>query len=227
MQLDTENTRPNTIRLKGYDYSENGAYFVTVCAKAKAPYFEMYPELNNIVQAEWKSIPERFPTVIADAFVVMPNHIHAVIILKKHDNVGATFTVARARASLAPTQSAANLSKISESAVDPHKDNDNVEAIFTVARARASLAPTIGNIVGAYKSLCVNRWLEHIKKNNLNTVGKIWQRNYYEHVIRNEEELNLVREYIIYNPLKWQFDSNNPNHVFDLDYLKKWQWLEG
>jgi hypothetical protein len=60
----------------------------------------------------------------------------------------------------------------------------------------------------------------------MNMIGAIWQRNYYEHVIRSEEELNLVREYITFNPLKWSYDRNNPNRVDDSEYLKKWQWLE-
>lgn len=56
--------------------------------------------------------------------------------------------------------------------------------------------------------------------------GTFWQRNYYEHVVRSEEELNRIREYIIFNPLKWSFDWENPNRIDDKEYSKKWHWLE-
>ena len=76
-------------------------------------------------------------------------------------------------------------------------------------RAGASPAPTIGDIVGSFKSLCVHTWLSYKCKNNINVVGKIWQRNYYEHVIRNEKELERIRQYIINNPLQWEYDREN------------------
>ena len=61
----------------------------------------------------------------------------------------------------------------------------------------------------------------------MHAVGAFWQRNYYEHIIRSEKQLNLVREYIFINPLKWSFDNNNPDFNYDLEYSKKWRWLEG
>jgi REP element-mobilizing transposase RayT len=103
-----------------------------------------------------------------------------------------------------------------------------VGATLAVARGRAgaSPAPTLGNIVGAYKSLCVNRWLKYIKDNGLDIRGVFWQRNYYEHIIRDENELNMIREYIVFNPFKWSSDADNPNHVYDAEYTKRWKWLE-
>ena len=56
---------------------------------------------------------------------------------------------------------------------------------------------------------------------------KFWQRNYYEHIIRDEDELNLVREYIVANPLQWVWDKYNPDNISDVEYTKKWSWLEG
>jgi putative transposase len=125
----SNNNLRHSIRLKEYDYSERGAYFITTCTRAKAPYFDIYPELKAIAIKEWALIQERFPSEINDAFIIMPNHIHAVIIL------------------------------------DPDAGTDS--------------APTIGNIVGAYKSLCANKWLKYVKQTNLGWIGTIWQRNYY------------------------------------------------
>jgi len=84
----------------------------------------------------------------------------------------------------------------------------------------------LGDVVGAFKSLCVNMWLRHVRQNNMDALGSFWQKNYYEHIVRSEKELNLVREYIINNPLKWEFDHENPNHIIDPMYLAEWKWLE-
>lgn len=79
--------------------------------------------------------------------------------------------------------------------------------------ATARVAPTLGQIIGAYKSRCVIDYLKFIGANNMEVIGKIWQRNYYEHVIRSEDELNKTREYIQLNPYKWADDEENPDHI--------------
>ena len=79
--------------------------------------------------------------------------------------------------------------------------------------AGARPAPTVGEMVGTFKSLCVHDWLKQIKEKNIHAVGKFWQRNYYEHIIRNENELNKIREYIQNNPLNWQLDRENPEKI--------------
>jgi len=179
-----------SIRLKEYGYSQDGAYFITACTRAKTPYFSVYPELKNIVQNELEMLPEHFTTISIGELIVMPNHVHTILVFDNNpDSVGATFTVAR--------------------------------------RARSGLAPTVGDVIRVFKSLCVHRWLGYIKLNNMHAVGAFWQRNYYEHIIRSEKQLNLVREYIFINPLKWSFDNNNPDFNYDLEYSKKWRWLEG
>lgn len=72
-------------------------------------------------------------------------------------------------------------------------------------RAGTSPAPTLGEIIGSFKSICVYKC-----KNNGLKIGKLWQRNYYEHIIRNEDELNKIREYIVQNPVMWDEDNENP-----------------
>lgn len=73
----------------------------------------------------------------------------------------------------------------------------------------------------------MTKWAKYLSQNG-ETIGEsIWQRNYYEHVIRNEVELNLTREYVIFNSSKWSFDRENPDQILDVDYSKKWHWLEG
>ena len=83
-------------------------------------------------------------------------------------------------------------------------------------------APTLGDIVGAFKSLCVNAWLRVIKADNINARGKFWQNNYYEHVIRDEEEMNRIRRYVVDNPLQWELDRENPTPRKEQKQTEKW-----
>jgi putative transposase len=176
-----------SIRLKGYDYSQSGAYFVTICTKDREPYFERYKELSMIVGQVWRRLAQRYPELTFDEFVIMPNHIHGIIM------VGAGFTPALS--GLAPALS--------------YRATARVAPTISVDRP----PPTVGDIVGAFKSLCIHDWLTYMKEKEIDAVGKFWQRNYYEHVIRNEYELNKIREYIQNNPLKWSLDRENPERV--------------
>jgi REP element-mobilizing transposase RayT len=179
-----------SIRLKGYDYTSAGAYFVTICTHAHEPLFEN-PTLKEILKRTWYGQQERFRNVSLDAFVVMPNHIHFVVWLNP---VGAPLAGAH--------------------------------AADHTTRAGASPAPTLGQLVGAFKSIVATKWLMWLKQNAPHRPGRVWQRNYYERVIRDEPELNRVREYIRLNPLKWEFDCENPQRVANHDYQREWGWLE-
>jgi REP element-mobilizing transposase RayT len=179
-----------SIRLKGYDYSQKGLYFVTICCQDRICRFgkienrEMIlNDLGKIAYDEWIKLPERYPRVLLDVFQIMPNHMHGIIGLD--DVVGATLAVAQ----------------------NADAQNSDIP-INTVApiRAGASPAPTIGNIVGAYKSLVTNKCLEIYKLRN-EYMGKLWQRNYYEHIIRDEQAYQNIFDYIIHNPEKWQDDK--------------------
>ena len=161
---ETKKKNRKSIRLEGYDYSKEGAYFITICASNRMNYFELYPELRGIVENEWKNLPMRFNHIKLDEFVVMPDHVHGIILIE--NDVGVGFTPIRLK-----------------------------------QWAPARGAPTIGDIIGAYKSICIHEWLEHMKQNDLNYPGKFWQRNYYDRIIRDEIELNEKREYIRNNPI--------------------------
>jgi REP element-mobilizing transposase RayT len=80
----------------------------------------------------------------------------------------------------------------------------------------------LGKIVGAFKSLCVTAWLREIKTDTINARGKFWQTNYYEHVVRNEDEMTRIRQYIIDNPARWELDKENPMSREQQQQLEKW-----
>ncbi len=127
-------------------------------------------DAGQAAQAEWVQLPERFQFIELDEFVIMPNHLHGIIL------VGA---------GLAPPDGGAQ------------------------NRGAASSAPTLGYILRAFKSIsaiAVNRLLERSGRS-------LWQRNYYEHIVRNENELAHIREYIANNPAQWALDRENPDYV--------------
>jgi len=196
-----------SIRLKGYDYSQAGAYFITICCKDRKCRFgkivvgASVMELNEcgqIAYDEWLKLSERFSNFELDVFQIMPNHMHGIIVL--NDIVGATLAVA---------QNAVAQNAVVQNAVAQNVPN-GIIALNDVG-ATARVAPTttnatIGDIVGAYKSLVANGCLDIYKTKN-ETMGKLWQRNYYEHIIRNEQSYQTISDYIINNPAKWKDDK--------------------
>jgi len=211
-----------SIRLKGYDYSQAGAYFITICCKDRKCRFgkivvgASVMELNEcgqIAYDEWLKLSERFSNFELDVFQIMPNHMHGIIVL--NDIVGATLAVAQnAVAQNAVVQNAVAQNAVAQNAVVQNAVAQNVPngiiALNDVG-ATARVAPTttnatIGDIVGAYKSLVANGCLDIYKTKN-ETMGKLWQRNYYEHIIRNEQSYQTISDYIINNPAKWKDDK--------------------
>jgi REP element-mobilizing transposase RayT len=158
MTYDPDRHHRRSIRLPEYDYSQPGAYFVTVCTHDRQLSLED-ERVQEVVRSVWEGLPARFPHVMLDEFVIMPNHMHGIVIIED----------------------------------------------ASWERGAASSAPTLGEIVRAFKSRSA------IQANRvLNRSGGFWQRNYYEHIIRNEDELNAIRQYIKDNPVKWAEDPDNP-----------------
>jgi REP element-mobilizing transposase RayT len=183
---DTHHRR--SIRLKNYDYSRKGAYFLTLCTFDRGCHFERFTQLRQIVETQWHRLPERFPGVVLDEFVIMPNHFHGIIVF-----CGDT---PRGYPGSAPLQSGSPQNLI------PAETGHPQGALLR--------GPTVGDVVGAFKSLCVNAWLKVIRSEGTNATGKFWQNNYYEHVIRDQGEMDRIRRYIAENPLRWEFDRENP-----------------
>jgi REP element-mobilizing transposase RayT len=174
MTYNSELHHRSTIRLKNYDYSKNGAYFVTVCVRNKECVLGniingkmVLSETGKIVSEYWFEIPKHFHNVKLDEFCVMPNHIHGILLL---NNVGV----------------------------------QNFEPLRN--KFQHIIPKSIGSIIRTYKT-AVTHWC---KQNDYNF---FWQRNYYEHIIRNENELSEISEYIFNNPLKWELDNENPENI--------------
>ena len=166
--------RRRSIRLRGYDYSQPGTYFVTICTRNSEYLFgdivdgEMVlNEAGWIARRGWQDIPVHFPHVELDEWVIMPNHLHGIVTIR----------------------------------VDPVRRGTACRAP-TAERFGKAVTGSIPTIIRSFKSAITKRMNEL-----WNTPGaKVWQRNYWEHVVRNERELHRIREYIIDNPTKWESD---------------------
>ncbi len=136
-----------SIRLADYDYRSSGYYFVTLCTHERKPLFSN-PQLKSILETQWSALPQRFVDIELDSFVIMPDHIHFIVRLKRNTTV----------------------------------------------------FPPLAQVIGAFKSLVAVSWLQHLQSAGMVSSEKIWQRNYYEHVIRNDLDLETKRNYIQNNP---------------------------
>ncbi len=182
MTCDPDRHQRRSLRLQSYDYTQAGAYYVTICTQDRECLFGDIADdsmrLNDVgkmVETAWEALPSRFPSLDLDAFVVMPNHLHGIIFL-----VGAGLVPARDQGD--------------------HK-----------GRPYARMAPTLGDVLGTFKSITTVAYTRGVKQLAWPAFrGRIWQRNYYEHIIRDEASLHGIREYITNNPLQWALDRENP-----------------
>ncbi len=183
MKYDPDRHHRRSIRLKDYNYTQAGAYFVTVCTYQRESVFGdvageqmRLNEYGCLTQDEWLRTASVRPYVALDQFVIMPNHIHGIIVIT--DPVGATRRVA-------PT---------------------TVVAAAGRGTPRGPASGSIGAVIGQFKSLTARR----INKLRETPGTPVWQRNYYEHIIRDESSLDQIRQYILDNPARWANDPENP-----------------
>jgi REP element-mobilizing transposase RayT len=161
-------------RLSTYDYANAGYYFVTICTHKRECFFgEIIEEgmhLNSagqMIASVWADMPRRLNKIGLDSFVVMPNHIHGIIVLEK--------------------------------------------------------GVALSRVVQAFKSISTNEYIRSVRQQGWKAFNDtLWQRSFYDHVIRNEEDLLRVQEYISNNPLKWSLDEENPNRAHPHTGYYRW-----
>jgi putative transposase len=190
--MTTRNTTPptnrrRTIRVQDYDYTQAGAYFITIWTRDRkcllGKVVNDMVQLNGtgrLVESVWLKTASVRPEIELDAYVVMPNHFHAIFFIQESPGpAGATHRVA-------PTENHA------AGAGKPH-------------RPAGPQLRSVGAIIGQFKSLVTKR----LTLAPPYFQSSLWQRNYYEHVIRDEKSLNRIREYIATNALRWDLDREN------------------
>ncbi|MCF2218706.1 hypothetical protein H9Q08_05255 [Chryseobacterium sp. PS-8] len=196
-----------SIRLQGYDYSREGLYFVTICCQDRAHLFgeiaEKCLQLNDAgIQAQqcWLDIPNHFPNVVLHEFVIMPNHIHGIIEFVGANNYSPN--------PLLPHQPLPHNFGVN----DPEMGNGEKNIEMANGAKDFSLlwrspSKTIGSVVRGFK-IGVTKWM----RNNTNVVN-VWQRNYYDHIIRYEKDYHRISEYIKNNPILWKEDRFYDNGI--------------
>jgi putative transposase len=156
-----------SIRLRGYDYSQAGAYFITICINHRQPLLGaiadgiMYPNpAGEMVQTIWEELPFHYSNLELDIFVLMPNHIHGIIVLKS---------------------------------------------------LQTQPVMKLGEIIHRFKSFTTAKYRHAVNQEQWQPfIGRLWQRNYYEHIIRDRKSYDLCRQYIINNPSSWESDRLYP-----------------
>jgi len=197
MELFKNKYRIKSHRLKNWNYTNSGAYFITICTKNKEQYFGKIinkkmtlNEIGKIADNYWQEIPKHFKNVKLDKYVVMPNHVHGILMIDKNGcNDVCKHVACENKCKYIACRDVAlqrlyvgknpNMSKIS-----PKKHS-------------------ISSIIRSYKSICT-KMINKIP----NEISFTWQPRFHDHIIRNKNELNRIRQYIINNPVKWERDRN-------------------
>jgi REP element-mobilizing transposase RayT len=169
--------RRKPLRLKGYDYSQAGAYFVTICAKDRKHLFGRIlgetMEANtygHIVEESWRDIPNHGRGVELDEFILMPNHIHGIVVIF-----------------------------------------DDIPSVGVGSEPVPTKRHSLSEIIRGFKTFSARR----INEIRATPGTPVWQRGFFEHIIRNEKSLTHIREYITSNPQRWMLDKEIPDHQGD------------
>ncbi len=234
-KYDPQKHHRRSIRLKGYDYSQVGAYFITICIKDKECLFGkiadgemLLNEAGLMIDKWWQKIPEKFPDIELGEYRIMPNHFHAIVI-----NVGADPCVCPENKNLNdqlvhPRVCPEN-QNLKGQLADPHAcpENKNLNDQLTVNNENAAFENAVEQLVfglGAeggehmgsplhmvvqwFKTMTTNDYIRNVKQNGWPAFNKkLWQRNYFEHIIRNDKSLRAIANYIYNNPVNWGMDK--------------------
>ncbi|OQX20343.1 MAG: hypothetical protein BWK76_01845 [Desulfobulbaceae bacterium A2] len=193
-----------SIRLQGYDYSQAGAYFITICTHHRQSLFgeiaggEMrMNDAGRMVQTIWDDTPSRFDGLELDASTVMPNHIHGIMILPARRGESCIRPSSCIRPGCDHNRDHSKGDHNRDHSKGDHKD-----------RPYGTLPGTVGRIIQAFKSITTHEYTVGVKKTGWPPFpGKLWQCNYWEHLIRNEMEFNRICQYIHDNPAQWESDK--------------------
>ena len=196
MQYNPDVHHRRSIRLQGYDYSQAGAYFVTICTQNRECLFGdvldgkmVLNDAGRMVQKWYIELENKFPDILCDEYVIMPNHFHTIII-----NVGADLRVC--------------------------PDKTQHDQMGEHAKMGEHAGSPLHCVVQWFKTMTTNEYIRGVKQNIWSPFpGKLWQRNYWDRIIRNEKEYDNIVGYIYDNPINWENDELNENLLDDITIL--------
>ena len=204
-----------SIRLKDFDYASVGGYFITICAHQRACSLSQVVDgdscltsIGRVVSQHWHRIPERNPRALLDEFVVMPNHVHGLILLKDDQHrreVGGPPDVGAYKPHTEPFL----YDQLACAVYTPLQRGDahivGANGDGEVRGPHGTKPGSTGAIVQNFKKTTTRE----VRKAMADPEFRLWQRNYNEHIVRDEDELNRIRDYIILNPTRWLEDPCN------------------
>ena len=212
--MDKNKYNRRSIRLKNYDYSQPGGYFITIVTHNRQCLFgnivdgEMrLNEYGELVKTEWQKTGIIRPNIVIDAFVVMPNHLHGILIITGNDDGRGSRGGGRRRGTL---QRASMTTTITKTNTDT-----NTGKIEQFGKPTKNSIPTIVRLFKSTTTIQINQLCGDMETRcNVSScvstpMQPLWQRNYYEHIIRDDTELTRIRQYIINNPKRWEEDNLN------------------
>jgi putative transposase len=177
MSLFRNKYRNETTRLPGFDYSQPGYYFITICTADRAHYFGeiedsemLFTETGAMARQCWEEIPDHFPFVVPDEFVVMPNHVHGIIHISEHEK---------------------------------YPDGGTQNIVSRPPEFKNKFGPQSQNLASIIRGFKIGV----TKFCRQNDIIFLWQSRYYDHIIRNDSELQRIRNYIVKNPSNWKEDN--------------------
>lgn len=200
MRFDPKIHHRRSIRLAGYDYTQPGSYFVTICVHERACILGIVnngtvtlSRYGSVVEKDWLNIQRHFPEVEFDVLMIMPNHIHGILHILGR---GEAFS------------------------------NQNQRAFFKPSENASPLRPASGTQSGSLAAIIQN--FKSVSTRKINRIRSmpgfpLWQRDYYEHIVRDETELARIRTYIVNNPLQWESDRENPTATVRKKSTEPWQ----
>ena len=185
-----------SIRLQGYDYASDGAYFVTICVQNKECLLGdiknggmVLNDAGKMVQKWWKKLETKFSNITLDEHVIMPNHFHGILMIaNKTKSVGAI-----------------PCNRPHDRVTKNHfNQGENTVSPLQILNSYHGL----GRYISWFKRMSANEYIQNVKSGKFLPFEKrIWQRNYYEHIIRNEKDYFTITQYILDNPMKWEIDE--------------------
>ena len=198
-----------SIRLKGYDYSQSGMYFVTICVNVGAhlcvrPHLRVRPHLfgkiengemtlndaGKMIEKWCVELSHKFPDILLDTYIIMPNHFHAIIV-NNGSIVGADLCVCPDIGRVCP---------------DDTVKHDNILGENTIRSEH--IGSPLRTVVQWFKTMTTNEYIRGVKTLDWQPFNKkLWQRNYWEHIIRNDNAHQRIANYIINNPANWDNDK--------------------
>lgn len=224
-----------SIRLFDYDYSQPGAYFVTILVKDKNCLIGkiidnkmVLSDIGKIINQCWIAIPNLFPQIQLDEYAIMPNHLHGIIIINANSRGEVFSPESRGRIPLPDGRGAVSAPESTDNITQPENNKSEGpspqrQQLYEFKGGETPPIPkrTLGQIIAYFKYQSTKK----INALQFSPGKRLWQRNYYEHIIRNNE-LEHIRDYIIANPEMWQYDRENEQRLKGIQYRQKWGHLE-